>query len=597
MRRIAQTLAVAGALIGLGVIALPAAASQVSSGHRDGQARADKLSPTPAQLKALARAKRLSALRNQHGIITGLVRGPGGSPQAGVCVVASRPLASRRTFTRPDGRFVLAGLPRGAYRVEYRGCSPIGRFTAQWYGGLTHASAAKVLVATSAPVELAPVTLGMISPRFTHRASMGTRLGHLDPAQRQGRFIGLLASGRTFQAPAGASTIATISGRVTSRSGRPLAHVCVAIAPVTARYFVALGRTFSTGRYRVRVRPGRYYVDFLPLCAPKANFAPQLWKAAGSTARATPLRVTAHHDRTGIDATLGTGAVITGRLRTLAKAHPSLGGLCVTATGTSGQRLFQGIAFSRSDGTFRLPSLATGKYQLVVDPFCGRRSSPWLPLRLRRLVAVTDGRTTAGVTAVLTLGGAITGTVKDSSGNKLAGICVFATNDFSFHQANTLANGTYRLKGLQSGSYQMIFTAGCGSKGAYGTVTLPDPVTVRQGDITAHVDAVLPLDGSLAGTVRNAHGKPLGGICVVAQTSDGLNFLFTRTAADGTYTARRVSPGAYQVEFIPGGVFSDCGNKGNYLPASQSVTISSLTTSTADASLPTGGVISGLAKD
>jgi len=103
-----------------GLTAAPAAANQVSPSRGCGPARADRPSLTSSQLKALAGAKHLSALRNQHGLITGLVRGPGGAPQAGVCVRASGPLAARRTFTRPDGRFVPAGLPRGAYRVDYR---------------------------------------------------------------------------------------------------------------------------------------------------------------------------------------------------------------------------------------------------------------------------------------------------------------------------------------------------------------------------------------------------------------------------------------------------------------------------------------------
>jgi hypothetical protein len=120
MRRIAQALAVTGALMGMGLTALPAAASQVSPNRGQGPARADRHSPT-------------------------------------------------------------------------------------------RASAAKVLVATSAPVELAPVSLGMISPRFSRPASIATRLGHLDPVEQQGRVIRRLTSGRMSQAPVGASSVATIT--------------------------------------------------------------------------------------------------------------------------------------------------------------------------------------------------------------------------------------------------------------------------------------------------------------------------------------------------------------------------------------------------
>src|SRR5215467_7003338 len=202
MRRLAQILAVTGAVIGIPVTALPAAARPLTASSVASSAAAKLGSPTPTQLQAVARAKRLAALRNEHGVITGLVRGPGGTPEGGVCVSASGAIATRRTFSRPDGRFVLAGLPLGAYRVEYRGCSPIGRFTAQWYGGLSRASAAKVMVASSAPVELAPTTLGMISPRYTHPRSLATRLGHVNPAEQQARLIARITSGATYQAPA-----------------------------------------------------------------------------------------------------------------------------------------------------------------------------------------------------------------------------------------------------------------------------------------------------------------------------------------------------------------------------------------------------------
>jgi hypothetical protein len=490
-----------------------------------------------------------------------------------VCVVASGPLATRKTFSRPDGRFIIAGLPRGAYRVEYRGCSPIGRFTGQWYGGLTRAAAAKVMVTGAAPTELAPVTLGMISPRFTRPASPAKHQARLSEAQRLDKLLSRLESGRTFQAPASAQAVGQVSGRVTNRSGHPLAGICVVAAPVGARFFRAGGSTSATGRYRLRMRPGRYYVIFLPTCAPKDNYAPQLWKAAGSITSATALRIAAHQDVTHIDAVLGTGAMITGRVRSHVSPHPSFRGLCIVAQGTGGQNLFESFQRVRADGTFRLPSLATGKYRVFVDPFCSRRGSPWLPLRLPKLVTVTNGKTTSGITALLTLGGSITGTVKDTNGTKLSGICVQALSRNSGAFTISTANGTYRLQGLTAGTYQLTFDPSCGNRGPYAPLQLANPVAVRLGVTTSHVDAVLQFDGSLTGTVTNSHGQPLGGICVVAEGS-GLGFAFTRTRADGTYTAKKVPPGSYQVQFIPGGVFSNCGNKGNYLPASVSATVS-----------------------
>ncbi len=595
MRRTAQTLAVAGAVIGMGLSALPASAQTQNVARAGSAARSQRSAPTPtaAQRKALERAKKLMALRNQHGSIVGRVLGANGAPEANVCVVASSPLATRRAYSRPDGRFVIAGLPRGAYRVEYRGCSPIAKFTAQWYGGLTRGSATPVLVTGSAaPVRLAPVRLSMISPRFIHQATTKRTLG---PAQQADRLIRRLAFGPQVQAPAGATSAGRIGGRVTTRSGHPLQEVCVFVAHARSSRIAALVLTGATGGYRLRVRPGRYVVDFLPYCAQKGNFAPQLWKHAGSLAKATVIRVKARQTVKHVDAKLGVGAVITGRVKALGHPHPSLGGLCVEASGTGGQRLFFGFTTTHADGTFRLPSLATGKYMISITPFCGH-ASPYLPTQLAKPVAVTNGKVTSGVTAFVKLGGTITGTVKDADGNKLAGICVEAFSRASFATATTSAKGTYRLIGLSKGSYEVDFRPGCGNHQPFAPLTYPNRVAVRQGKVTPHIDVVMQLDGSLTGTVTDSHGNPLGGICVVAEDST-FDFVETRTAADGTYTAKRVPPGNYDVEFIPGGVFSDCGNKGNFLPLDESATVSSRVTTTLDASLPTGGVIKGVVRE
>ncbi|HEX5189528.1 MAG TPA: carboxypeptidase regulatory-like domain-containing protein [Streptosporangiaceae bacterium] len=533
------------------------------------------------------------ALRNQHGSIVGRVLGANGAPEANVCVVASSPLAIRRAYSRPDGRFVIAGLPRGAYRVEYRGCSPIAKFTAQWYGGLTRGSATPVLVTGSAaPVRLAPVKLSMISPRFMHSATAKRTLGS---AQRAAKLIRRIAFGPRVQAPARVTSAGRITGRVTTRSGHPLARVCVFATPVRhPAAFVALASTGAKGGYKLRLKPGRYFVDFLPLCRAKGNFAPQLWKHAGALAKATAVRVKAHETVAHVNAVLGVGAVITGRVKTLKHPHPSLGGLCVEASGTRGQRLFFGFTTTRADGTFRLRSLATGRYKISVTP-CGP-SSPYLPTQLAEPVRVTNGKVTSGITAFVKLGGTITGTVKDADGNKLAGICVEAGSRRSFASASTSASGTYRLVGLARGTYEVDFSTGCGNTRPFAPLVYPNPVVVRQGKVTPHIDAVLQLDGTLTGTVTDSHGNPLGGICVAAESSS-LDFAFAVTKADGTYKAKRVPPGVYHVEFIPGGAFSDCGNKGNFLPVDDSATVTSGVTTTLNASLPTGGIIKGVLSD
>jgi protocatechuate 3,4-dioxygenase beta subunit len=102
--------------------------------------------------------------------------------------------------------------------------------------------------------------------------------------------------------------------------------------------------------------------------------------------------------------------------------------------------------------------------------------------------------------------------------------------------------------------------------------------------------------GTISGTVTNADGDPLEGICVDAW---GAGVWAIETDADGEYSSS-VSPGTYKIEF------SVC-NGGNYVDewfddqpdrnTATPVAISTGQTFTADASLATGGRISGTVTD
>jgi hypothetical protein len=80
MRRIAHSLAVAGAIAGLGLSALPAGASTLSASRAGGSARAAQASPTPVQRQAARTAQaativKVSAAKVTTGIDTTLPRG------------------------------------------------------------------------------------------------------------------------------------------------------------------------------------------------------------------------------------------------------------------------------------------------------------------------------------------------------------------------------------------------------------------------------------------------------------------------------------------------------------------------------------------
>jgi Carboxypeptidase regulatory-like domain len=587
MRRIAKALAVTGAVIGLGIPALPATASTSARVQK-----ATRAALTPAQSQAL---RRLNSQSGKHGLITGFVLRGNGKPEANVCVRAIGAHTSKTAFSGLSGQFVIGGLPIGAYLIEYRGCSPIASVVGQWYGGLTRATATKVVVSGAVPAKLAPVRLDAVSPRFEPRVThqslalrLTTLLNHFKSVPAQVRTAGAKA---------------TISGKVTNKAGHPIPNECAEALPVRTHgvFYGPVAATSAAGTYSLRVgRPGRYWISFVQCGRRPQNYAPQFWNGAASVGAARVLQVKTGQHIGNIDAVLGVGARIAGKVKAASGATKPVGGLCVAATGTGGQRYFFGQTQTNADGSFQLSGLGTGKYSVSVFSGCGK-ASDYLPATAKKLISVTDGRTTSGLVITLQLGGVITGKVTDTANSPLAGICASAVQTIQLsngieeilYGSPTGKNGSYQIGGLPTGSYQMQFSTGCGNNGPYASVTLPANVKVTKGQTTAGVNAVMPTDGSIKGLVTSKGGKPLGGVCVVAQGSN-FNFAFTKTAANGTYDAKKVAPDNYQVQFVPGGAFSNCGLKGNYVPALESTTVTSGTATTLNAVLPTGGVISGV---
>ncbi|MGD0427453.1 MAG: carboxypeptidase-like regulatory domain-containing protein [Candidatus Acidiferrales bacterium] len=63
--------------------------------------------------------------------------------------------------------------------------------------------------------------------------------------------------------------------------------------------------------------------------------------------------------------------------------------------------------------------------------------------------------------------------------------------------------------------------------------------------------------GTLAGTVLDAHGKPVAEASVTIQTSDGLKPHATHTDSNGHYEFARYDAGQYDVRAYAKGQFSD----------------------------------------
>jgi hypothetical protein len=219
---------------------------------------------------------------------------------------------------------------------------------------------------------------------------------------------------------------------------------------------------------------------------------------------------------------------ITGHVTYQGAAIP---GVKVTARRVSDGRVAS-TAQSAADGSYRLGGLAADvDYSVCFNPGAvanqpvgGYVQSCWGDVGSSTLF-VRAGGTRSGVDDALQIGGEVTGRLTDLSGNPLAGVVVTATTYSSPRTATTAANGSYRIRGIDSDRTQICFdpahaTGGTSTSGYqkecfkdqdpdYGGDTAP----VLTGQVTPGIDQALMPRPTVSGTVLGPDG-PLAGVSV-----------------------------------------------------------------------------------
>ncbi len=506
------------------------------------------------------------------GTVTGMVRSVAGAGLTGICVTAlgrsaGQP-AAHPAITRTGGRYLIAGLPAGQYTISYQACGQPGAYVSQFYGGAMLASrATRITVVPGQISSLRPVTLLPAS-----RAALVAATAAL--ARRSG--------------PEAKKVKPAISGTVRDSHGKPLAGICVDANLQQGDSATGIGgiRTRKDGSYGIPgkfLQAGGWTVEFTTGCGSKANFAPQWWKFTSRENKATKVRVGKGSHVTGIDAKLVPGAALSGTVRAGSESGKGLPGVCVEVFGAdSNFDVFQ-QAITGAGGKYLITGLGTGRYDVQFQPGCGSKGD-YTGTSYPKAVAVTDGKTTKGIDAVLTLAGRIAGTVTASAGGApVAGICVQAEGTGStggFAAVKTRVDGSYVLNGLPAGAYQVSFTGGCGNAGSFApqfyngqaSPLTAGSVKVAAGVHVAGIDAAMAPGGTITGQVTSTSGKKLSGICVLAapaanqlaagllgQALNDIGLLLGSGAVahSGAYHLANLQPGNYSISFSSG-----CGRAG-----------------------------------
>src|SRR5262249_48728434 len=150
--------------------------------------------------------------------------------------------------------------------------------------------------------------------------------------------------------------------------------------------------------------------------------------------------------------------------------------------------------------------------------------------------------------------------------------------------------------------YRVVFVPGCERRSPYLPQWWPGApsqrasklVRVRFATVTSHVDATLVLGGKITGVVRfkNRHGRPLRGICVLADGRGPLTSTFfdASTGRNGRYLLEGMPTGSYNLAFGPG-----CNSNANllYHNYGHPVSVRVGTTKVINAYLQPGGILAG----
>jgi molybdopterin-binding protein len=522
---------------------------------------------TGVTVTAGAIASNIDASLSSGGVVTGTVTDTSSNPLQGVYVeiitTGANPEGVGFTTTGTNGSYAVVDLPAGSYDVCFIGSSATGGssttgYTDQCYDDVSWDGGYSDLGGTAVVVTAGSTRSG-IDANLTAGGAISGMVTDTTSAPLEGVDVEVFTTGANPDNVGYGTTTADGSYTV---GGLP-----------TGSYDVCFQSTYATGG----VSPGGYFDQCYNDVTWDGSYADPSGKAVAVTAGSTT---------PAVDASLIASGSVSGRVTDTAAAPLEGVEVEVFTTGASVDEV--GSASTTANGAYTVAGLSAGSYDVCFDGSgaTGGSSPTGYTDQCYTTVAwdgnytdpsgtavpVTIGSTTSGIDVSLPAGGAISGTVTDTSAGPLTAVLVvvFSTgaNPDNVGYAVTAANGAYTVAGLPAGSYDVCFD-GSGATGGssptgytdqcYTTVAwdgnYTDPsgtaVPVTVGSTTSGIDVSLPAGGAISGTVTDTSSGPLTEVSVVVFTTGANpdNVGYASTAANGTYTVAGLPAGSYDVCF------------------------------------------------
>ncbi|HLN07099.1 MAG TPA: carboxypeptidase-like regulatory domain-containing protein, partial [Acidimicrobiales bacterium] len=408
--------------------------------------------PAGASRRTSTPHRSVEAVVNRMGGIAGRVTDTSGEGIKGVCVTAvNRTVIEGATVTGRTGRYLFGGLMAGRYRLEFTTCSSSERYFPEWYPGTSSAL-------TGRQVTVTPGRLGHVGDVVLHSLGMGSaaRSSSVRKADRtRTRMLARLGSRASAATSVRTGATGSISGIVTDLSKKPLEGICVDAFGISPNVGSGFAATAANGTYTVTGLPaGGYTVEFSGIyCGNSGNYLPQWYDGQSSDASATTVNVTAGKTTGGISAMMLPGGAITGAVTASGKP---LSGVGVTAFGANGG---YGSTSTAANGTYTITQLPADTYTVEFSASVGNYLIQWWDGQSSQGTAtplpLKAGEIAKNIDAKMLSGGIITGTVTNTKGTALSGICVSANSVIAggvSEYAQTLGGGHYSVQSLPTGS-------------------------------------------------------------------------------------------------------------------------------------------------